>query len=118
MPTNDLTQFLNIGMIPFMLFMAWSFWNALQRAGDKYDALVERVIVAVENNTRAFLEGRQESRAICDNLSAHDDRVDDVRDKIDLIDVTTQSTEKRTMRIEEMLKRHAETMERQHADRS
>lgn len=104
MPDIDILGVINLGLMPFMLYMAWVFWVALQRANEKHNDLMERLMEVIQYNTKAITENELRSQLVCSKVVEHDDRVASIDDKIDMIGSTTQKIDVRTVRIEELLK--------------
>jgi len=104
MPTVDILQVINLGLMPFVLYMAWMFWIALQRANEKHDIVIERLMEILQSNTKALADSVAQGTVLSSQLAEHDRRACEFDDKIDLLNATTQNVNVRTMRIEEMLR--------------
>lgn len=72
-------------------------------AGESYSR-EERMSTVVANNTQVVAGVVPSLAALAADVKRHDDRVDEIEDKVDLIGSTAQKIDVRTMRIEEMLK--------------
>lgn len=104
MPDVNIIEIINLGLMPFVLYMAWMFWTALQKANEKHDLVIERLIEILQANTKALADNVAQSVVLGAQLSEHDKQVAEIDDKIDVLNVTTQGVHIRTLRIEEMLK--------------
>jgi hypothetical protein len=104
MPDVSIVEVINLGLMPFVLYMAWMFWTALQRANEKHDIVIERLMEILQANTKALADSVAQGAALGAQLSEHDKRAFEIDDKIDLLNATTQGVHVRTMRIEELLK--------------
>jgi len=98
----DIKDIVNLGLLPFVLYMAWLFWLALQKNNDRQSAMLERLISVVENNTRAFRDAEARSEQMCESLQRHETHVDEIEDKIDVIVTTLRSVNERTIRMEQV----------------
>ena len=96
----DIKDIINLGLLPFVLYMAWLFWIALQRSNDKYAGLLEKLVSVVENNTRAFRDAEARSQEMCDSLRKHQGHVDEIEDKIDVMAATLHDVNIKATRIE------------------
>lgn len=96
----DIKDLLNLGLLPFVLYMAWLFWLALQKTNDKQSTMLERLISVVENNTRAFRDAEARSEQMSQLLRQHETHVGQVEDKIDVIATTLHDVNVRTIRME------------------
>jgi len=104
----EIKDILNLGLLPFVLYMAWLFWIALQKSNDRYAMLLERLIAVVENNTRAFRDAEARSQEMCDSLRKHEGHVDEIEDKIDVMAATLHDVNIKTTRIEAHAKKNVE----------
>jgi hypothetical protein len=104
MPDVSIVEIINLGLMPFVLYMAWMFWLALQRANEKHDIVIERLMEILQANTKALADTRAQSAVLEAQLAEHDKRAFEIDDKLDLLNTTTQNVNVRTMRIEELLK--------------
>lgn len=108
MPDVSIIEVINLGLMPFVLYMAYLFWIALQKSNDRYAMLLERLIVVVENNTRAFRDAEARSQEMCDSLRKHEGHVDEIEDKIDVMAATLHDVNIKTTRIEAHAKKNVE----------
>lgn len=72
-------------------------------AAESY-AREERMSTVVANNTQVVAGIVPTLTALAADVKRHDDHVVEIEDKIDMLGVTTEKVNVRTMRIEEMLK--------------
>lgn len=99
---------INLGLLPFVLYMAWLFWLALQKNNDRQSAMLERLISVVENNTRAFRDAEARSEQMCETLQRHETHVDEIEDKINVMAATLHDVNIKTTRIEAHAKKNVE----------
>ncbi len=104
----EIKDILNLGLLPFVLYMAWLFWIAHQKSNDRYAMLLERLIAVVENNTRAFRDAEARSQEMCDSLRKHEGHVDEIEDKINTMAATLHDVNIKTTRIEAHAKKNVE----------
>ena len=104
----EIKDILNLGLLPFVLYMAWLFWIALQKSNDRYAMLLERLIAVVENNTRAFRDAEARSQEMCDSLRKHEGHVDKIEDKIDVMAATLHDVNIKATQIEAHAKKNVE----------
>lgn len=107
---GDIKDILNLGLLPFVLYMAWLFWVALQRLNDRYTVLLERLITVVENNTRAFSDSEARSLEMCDSLRKHEGHVNEIEDKIDVVAATLHDVNIKATRIETYARKDKDAM--------
>lgn len=72
----EITQIINLGVLPFTLYMAWLFWSALQKSNDRYGEMIERLMMVIENNSRAIRDAEQRSADLDEKLERHDQRAE------------------------------------------
>lgn len=72
----DITQIINLGVLPFTLYMAWLFWSALQKSNDRYGEMIERLMMVIENNSRALRDAERRSADLDERLEQHDQRAE------------------------------------------
>ena len=104
----DIKDIINLGLLPFVLYMAWLFWSALQKSNDRYAMLLERLIAVVENNTRAFRDAEARSQEMCDSLRKHEGHVDEIEDKINTMAASLHDVNIKATRIEAHAKKNVE----------
>lgn len=104
MPDVNVVEVINLGLMPFVLYMAWMFWTALQKANEKHDLVIERLMEILQANTRALADNVAQGMVLGAQLSEHDKQAAEIDDKIDVLSVTAQNVHVRAMRIEELLK--------------
>jgi hypothetical protein len=97
---TEIRDVINLGLLPFVLYMAWLFWLALQKSNDKYASLLEKLVQVIENNTRAFRDAEAQSLDVCDALRQHEAHVDKIEDKIDVVAATLHNVDIRTIRMD------------------
>lgn len=96
----EIKDIINLGLLPFVLYMAWLFWAALQRSNEKYLALLEKIVSVVENNTQALRDAEARSLDVCETLRRHEAHVDEIEDKIDVMASTVHDMDIRTIRMD------------------
>ncbi len=112
MPDVSIIEVINLGLMPFVLYMAYLFWTALQKANEKHDLVIERLMEILQANTRALSDNAARSVDVADKVCAHDEKVSAIDDKIDVIGSTTNKIDVRTIRIEELLEQRRGKPER------
>ena len=90
---------LELGATAFLGYMLYLIWNAFAK-------LNEKLVTVVENNTRAVSKLESKDDELCRTLAEHDDKLDQVADVTAMTSQKVCSVDVRTMRIEELLKRH------------
>lgn len=100
MPDINIVEVINLGLMPFVLYMAWLFWAALQKSNERYLTLLEKIVSVVENNTRAFRDAEARAGTMCEALQQHEAHVDEIEDKLDVIATTLHNVDIKTTRIE------------------
>jgi hypothetical protein len=96
----EIRDIINLGLLPFVLYMSWLFWLALQKSNDRYAVLLERLIAVIENNTQAFRDAESRSVDVCTVLTRHEAHVDELEDKLDVMAATLHGVGIKATRIE------------------
>jgi hypothetical protein len=112
MPDVKITDVINLGLMPFVLYMAYLFWTALQKANEKHDIVIERLMEILQVNTKALDDNVARSIDVSDKVCAHDEKVSAIDDKIDMIGSTTNKIDVRTVHIEALLQQRQGKPER------